>query len=73
MEKLETEIAEAMCDLNKWTTPARLKGVQGRDLTPSEIRVAMGVLEAFVPYNQWIQVWRTQHDDSKSPEETPNE
>lgn len=62
MRDLKREIAEAICTLNRWETPEGMKHM-GRDLTKDEVRVAMLVLQEFVPYSEWILVWREQIEE----------
>lgn len=56
---LKDQIAEDICELNCWRTPARIKRTLGT-LTAREAHLIMDVLEAYVPEKEWIRVWKKQ-------------
>jgi hypothetical protein len=57
---LRTRLAEAICTLNTWATPDELKEEFGRQLTREEVKTAIATLQAFIPYDEWLPVWRAQ-------------
>jgi len=63
---LKREISEAICELNTWRVPLRLNGLLLPNNGDEGMTVAMNILTNFVPFEEWIKVWREYHG-SKDP------